>query len=155
MNDDCQPLEILLIEGNELDSILIQRLLIRMSQGLWTSTHVSSLEDGIQVYQAYQELHPEAQSFGLVILTLSLPGFQGLDIIKKFLTIYPQAKILILTESAQRSLKTESLALVGIVDFFVKEEISVNQIKEAIQKSTEYCSDTVALINVKFDRSNG
>lgn len=133
MNHDCQPLTILLIESNELDANLIQRLLIRISQGLWVSTHVSSLEDGIQVYQAHQELHPDNQSFDLVILTLSLPGVQGLDVVRNFFAIYPTAKIVILTELAQKPLKLESLAS-GAVYFLIKEEISIEQLKEILQR---------------------
>jgi DNA-binding NarL/FixJ family response regulator len=132
MKYGCQPLNILLIDGNELDSNLIQRLLLRMSQGLWISTHVSSLEDGIQVYQAYQELHPDHQSFDLVILTLSLSGLHGLDVIRQFSMIYPKAKILVLTELSQKSLKIESLAL-GVLQFFIKDEVSIKQIKEVLQ----------------------
>lgn len=141
MRYDFQPLDILLIEQDELDANLIQRLLIRMSQGLWTSTHVSSLEDGIQVYQAYQDLHPENRNFDLVIMTLSLPGFQGLDVIRKFSMIYPSAKILILAGSDQKSLKVESLVL-GIVDFLVKEEVSIAQIKKVIHMSAECAAST-------------
>jgi DNA-binding NarL/FixJ family response regulator len=135
MKNNKQVLSILLIDANQLDANLIQRLIIRISQGLWTSTHVSSLEDGVQVYQAYQDVHPRKQSFDCVILTLSLPDLKGVDVVKKFSQIYPNATIIILTESANKSLKQDVLAM-GISQFLIKEEISINQLESALQTLT-------------------
>jgi DNA-binding NarL/FixJ family response regulator len=135
MKNHKQALSILLIDANQLDANLVQRLIIRISQGLWTSTHVSSLEDGVQVYQAYQDVHPERQSFDGVILTLSLPDLKGVDVVRKFSQIYPNAIIIVLTESSNKPLRQEVLAM-GISQFLIKEEISINQLESAIQTLT-------------------
>jgi DNA-binding NarL/FixJ family response regulator len=134
MKDDYQDLSILLIEGNELDANLIQRLLLRMSNGSWISTHVSSLEDGIQVYQAYQMLHPDGQNFDLVILTLSLPDSQDLDIVRSFCLIYPDAKVFVFTEADKQAFKAASLHA-GAQQFLIKEQVTIQQI-EAMVRST-------------------
>jgi CheY-like chemotaxis protein len=135
MKNNKQALSILLIESNQLDANLIQRLIIRISQGLWTSTHVSSLEDGVQVYQAYQDVHPKKQSFDCVILTLSLPDLKGVDVVRNFSQIYPNATIIVLTESANKPLKQDVLAM-GVSQFLIKEEISINQLESALQSLT-------------------
>lgn len=135
MKNNKQVLSILLIESNQLDANLIQRLIIRISQGLWTSTHVSSLEDGVQVYQAYQDVHPKKQSFDCVILTLSLPDLKGVDVVRNFSQIYPNATIIVLTESANKPLKQDVLAM-GVSQFLIKEEISINQLESALQALT-------------------
>jgi CheY-like chemotaxis protein len=135
MKNNKQVLSILLIDANQLDANLIQRLIIRISQGSWTSTHVSSLEDGVQVYQAYQDVHPKKQNFDCVILTLSLPDLKGVDVVKKFSQIYPNATIIVLTESANKSLKQDVLAM-GISQFLIKEEISINQLELVLQALT-------------------
>ena len=86
---------------------------------------VACVQNGIELMNAVLEYRPE-----IVIMDLNMPGFDGLQCLRKIKTNYPETKILVLTNYNQPELVEEVDKMQG--DGFLVKNCSSVQLKEAI-----------------------
>lgn len=128
MND--VPIKVLFIENNTKDVPLVRSMLSEAEQSRFQfqMVHVEHLSDAIKHFS-------ECES-DVVLLGLSFPGTQGLEIIKEVNTAAPTVPIVVLSE-----LKDEALSLLavegGAQDYLVKGHVDSHLLARSLQYAIE------------------
>lgn len=66
---------------------------------------IAAISDGLEATQRAQELQPD-----LIILDVGLPHLHGIDAARRILQLFPQTKILFLTEDSSPDIVEEALS---------------------------------------------
>ncbi len=75
---------------------------------------VSEAEDGEMAINKYERYYPD-----LIILDISMPKIDGIEVTKKIVNKYPNAKIIVCSVISQQNIVIESIKA-GAKDFIVK-----------------------------------
>lgn len=84
---------------------------------------VGEAENGVIAVEKYRELHPD-----LVTMDITMPDMNGIEAVKKILTEFPQAKIIMCSAMGQQKVVVEAIEA-GAKDFIVKpfDEVRVDE----------------------------
>ena len=75
---------------------------------------IGEAEDGSQAVKMYQELKPD-----LITMDITMPDMDGIEAVKKILSIDQQAKIIMCSAMGQKTMVIEAIEA-GAKDFIVK-----------------------------------
>ena len=88
---------------------------------------VIEAESGTQAVEKYKEIRPDG-----VLLDITMPDIDGLEVLKEIIRIDPYARIAMLTAMGQQSIVMDALKS-GASDFIVK-PFDANRVQDAVQK---------------------
>lgn len=117
-----------MIEDNPGDTLLVEEFLNEEFESL-TLTHVTSYSE------AEVKLRRE-HSFETILLDLSLPDSEGIDLINKILKASDSVPVIVLTGYSNLDFSIESLSK-GISDYLLKDELSATLLHKSIIYSLE------------------
>ncbi|HEY9642331.1 MAG TPA: PAS domain S-box protein [Coleofasciculaceae cyanobacterium] len=120
------PLTILLVEDNPADVDLLAESL---DDAAWEIIHVERLRDALH----YLNQNPEVD---VILLDLSLPDSQGLDIIPPIHIAAPNTPIVVLTGTDDTQLAVQAVSK-GAQDYLVKGQITSQLLTRAIHYAIE------------------
>jgi CheY-like chemotaxis protein/HPt (histidine-containing phosphotransfer) domain-containing protein len=128
MNSSDMPIQLLLVEDNPGDVLLLQRTLGRSEPGEYV----------LQVAATFGEAQAilAGQSFDAVLLDLSLPDVQGLEVIARLSPLAAGVPILVLTGLADEEVGREAVRA-GARDYLVKGRADGAAIGRAIRAAVE------------------
>lgn len=129
------------------DHAIVRKGLIQMVKSLPSVDLIDEAEDGFQVLELYKK-----NKYDLVILDLSMPNKNGLDTLKELITIYPKAKVLILSVYAEEQYAIRSFNS-GAAGYLTKNTAPTEIYKaiETVLDGRKYVSPALAerLISLK------
>ena len=129
MSTEDDPLPILLVEDDRADAYILCKIIERHAAGQFQVEHVSLVQEGLAKLAT--------QTYGLVLLDLSLPDSSGLTSLQEVRQAAPHTPVVVLTglddqEVAMRTLRS------GAQDYLIKgeyqEEDLVRSIRYAIER---------------------
>ncbi len=127
MNDTAE--KVLVIEDDDVDIRLIQRLLITADHQSFAPTFVYRLRDGVE--------RLKHESFQAVLLDLGLPDSEGgTSAVRAVHEANPDIAIVVLTNLADERLATESLRE-GAQDYLLKERVDSNSLVRTLRFAME------------------
>lgn len=88
---------------------------------------VGEAKDGFEAVSKYKIYSPD-----IVIMDITMPGFNGIEALKQILAINPQAKVIICSSLGQKQLVAEAIQI-GACDFIVK-PFKNDRVLEAIHR---------------------
>lgn len=128
MSKNQRSIAVLLIEDNPGDALLVEDFLNDEFESL-ALTHVTSFSE------AELKLHEE-HSFETILLDLSLPDSEGIDLVNKILKMADSVPVIVLTGYSNLDFSIESLSK-GISDYLLKDELSATLLHKSIMYSLE------------------
>jgi signal transduction histidine kinase len=117
-------IHILLVEDNLADSTFLTQGFSRSQEPEWHLSHAETLEEAIELYQRHPEPTQAHRSFDLVLLDLGLPDSRGIETLKQFRQVFPNASVVVLTGLDDEELAMQAVAE-GAQDYLVKDQITV------------------------------
>lgn len=121
-------LNILLVEDNPADADLLQEIIEEQDEPAWHLTHVERLSEALHTLKH--------QLFDLVLLDLSLPDAQGLDMLARIHDVSPTMPIVVLTGLDDEVMSLEALRR-GAQDYLVKGQIAYPLLIRAVRYAIE------------------
>lgn len=121
-------LNILLVEDNPADADLLQEIIDEQDEPAWQLTHVERLSEALSCLKQ--------QEFDLVLLDLSLPDAQGLDMLVRIHDVSPTMPIVVLTGLDDEVMSLEALRR-GAQDYLVKGQIAYPLLIRAVRYAIE------------------
>lgn len=121
-------LNILLVEDNPADADLLQEIIDEQDEPAWQLTHVERLSEALHCLKQ--------QEFDLVLLDLSLPDAQGLDMLARIHDVSPTMPIVVLTGLDDEVMSLEALRR-GAQDYLVKGQIAYPLLIRAVRYAIE------------------
>jgi serine phosphatase RsbU (regulator of sigma subunit) len=121
-------LEILLIEDDLGDALLVQEFL-----------HEGDLDTHLVVARSFAEarrLLAETAGFQCVLVDLSLPDADGLDMLREVLRLTPRAAVLVLTGLSDAQVGVAAVGA-GAQDYLVKQEVDPPLLARAVRYALE------------------
>jgi serine phosphatase RsbU (regulator of sigma subunit) len=122
-------LEILLIEDDLGDALLVQEFL---DDGDLDARMIVARSFG----EARQLLDADASAFQCVLVDLSLPDADGLDMLREVLGLAPRAAVLVLTGLNDAQVGVSAVAA-GAEDYLVKQEVDAPLLARAVRYAIE------------------
>jgi serine phosphatase RsbU (regulator of sigma subunit) len=122
-------LEILLIEDDLGDALLVQEFL---DDGDLGARMIVARSFG----EARQLLDADASAFQCVLVDLSLPDADGLDMLREVLGLAPRAAVLVLTGLNDAQVGVSAVAA-GAEDYLVKQEVDAPLLARAVRYAIE------------------
>jgi len=117
------PLNIMVVD----DSLLGQRKLITMIEGLGHAV-IKCAGTGAEAVQFYKDVNPD-----LVTMDITMPDMNGIEATKIIKEKYSDAKILMVTSHAQKSMVIDALDA-GACGYLIK-PIEIAKLEEAINRA--------------------
>jgi PAS domain S-box-containing protein len=140
-----KPIQILLVEDNPADVFLLREVLAEVGTGRFEMTSVERLKQALQ--------HLAEKNFDVVLLDLSLPDGEGLDVVAQVLEARPEVAIVVLSGRADEELAVEAVRR-GVQDYLNKMQLDGNllvrtmsyaierkRVEEALRESEEQYRD--------------
>ncbi|MGI0489394.1 PAS domain S-box protein [Pantanalinema rosaneae CENA516] len=121
-------LNILLVEDNLADADLLQEIIDEQDEPVWHLTHVERLSEALH--------RLKQQPFDLVLLDLSLPDAQGLEMLSRIHDVSPTMPIVVLTGLDDEVMSLEALRR-GAQDYLVKGQIAYPLLIRAVRYAIE------------------
>jgi len=75
---------------------------------------IAEASNGVEALELYSKLNPD-----FLTLDITMPEMDGLDTLKKIISKYPEAKIVIVSAAGQKQIVFDALSM-GAKDFIVK-----------------------------------
>jgi PAS domain S-box-containing protein len=126
MSNFSERISILLIEDNPGDVRIIREIIRELPR--MDLSHVNCIEDAI--------LHLNLATTDIILLDLGLPDSQGLDTVKKMVSLITSVPIVVLTGMNDDTLALASIKI-GAQDFLVKGMIDAELLKRTINYAIE------------------
>ena len=95
---------------------------------------VGVARNGAEAYSIIEKEHPD-----IVITDIRMPLMDGISLVGKCSTAYPDIVFIILTSLAEFSLAREAVGF-GVTDYLLKTELDSNMLLEALGKAKKECS---------------
>ncbi|MCG5060433.1 MAG: hybrid sensor histidine kinase/response regulator [Limnoraphis sp. WC205] len=127
----ASSVNILLIEDSLAEARLLQELLRGSKLDPCNLVHVKRLTEGINLLT-----HPQALSYDVILLDLTLPDSQGLNSLKPLLSNAPSVPIVVLTNNNDDELALEAVRQ-GAQDYLVKRQVSVETLVRSLRYAIE------------------
>lgn len=128
MNRDLLPIQVLLIEDNPGDALLVKEFLNEAFKKAELS-HITTFQKG-------SELLKSDSSFDAILLDLSLPDSNGMELIDEILELAGSIPVIILTGFTNLEFSRQSLSK-GVSDYLLKDELSATLLHKSIVYSIE------------------
>ena len=116
------PKQIVIIDDEKIVCNMVQRILTQEGY------EVESFTDSTQALERIRN-----KKFDLVITDLKMENVDGMDILKEVNTLYPEAKVIMLTAYATLDAAIEAIRE-RIFDFFPK-PVKIEDLKRSVQKA--------------------
>ena len=94
---------------------------------------VGEAKDGFEAISKYKIYSPD-----IVIMDITMPGFNGIEALKQILAINPNAKVIICSALGQKQLVAEAIQI-GACDFIVK-PFKSERVLESIRRACNTAS---------------
>ena len=121
---------ILIIDDNEDDRCLFRRALSHNPEGLPEFTEAGS---GISGLESLASHRPDC-----VLLDYSLPGQNGIDVLKRIRALYPFLPVVMLTGHGNELVAVQSMKD-GAQDYIVKSDITSETLERVVRTSIAHC----------------
>ena len=122
------PIEVLLLEDDEEDSLLLQATLERVAPGQFRFTLVPCLNDALDLLQT--------RVFDIVLTDLNLPDSLGIDTFRRIRMRAALIPVLVWSGLADEGMAIEAVQL-GAQDYLIKGESKGSQVVRAIRYAFE------------------
>ncbi len=111
MPDTNQEIQVLLIEDDVGDAILVEEMLAEIKNPSFVLTHVDRVAKALQLFTT--------ENYGVVLLDLTLPDGQGLDLVKTVRQAAPATPIVVMSGQRDEDLAVK-IVQEGVQDYCVK-----------------------------------
>lgn len=125
------PHQILLIEDNPDDKELVARYLDRVSDAKYYCLHASNGEEGL--------VKLRKQKFDCVLVDYSLPGQNGLEVLKRIHDIDKFQPVIMLTGQGNEIIAVQAMKE-GAQNYLVKSSVTSDLLHRSIQSAMEHAS---------------
>jgi len=123
------PIHLLLIEDNPGDALLVEEYISEAFESA-KLTHSETFRD------AELRLQENADSFAIILLDLSLPDRDGIELVQEVLDLAGTIPVIVLTGYSNLEFSIESLSK-GISDYLLKDDLSSTLLHKSIIYSIE------------------
>jgi signal transduction histidine kinase len=123
--------KILLIEDNEDDRMLIERCLLKCATTKYSISGVPTGEEGIALIGS--------QAFACVLLDYSLPGRNGIEILKAIRLKHPFVPVVMLTGLGNETVAVAAMRE-GAQDYLAKSTITPEKLEHLIRGAIKHCA---------------
>lgn len=137
MHKDKKHFRLLVVEDNEGDFFLIKDYLEEMIL-------VPEVSRTVSFSQACQILGDPINSFDVILLDLSLPDKNGLELIEGMLALDLSIPVIVLTGYTDFSFAVTSLAL-GISDYLLKDDLTATTLYKSVVYNIERNKNIISL----------
>ncbi|MDB5578104.1 MAG: putative two-component sensor histidine kinase/response regulator hybrid protein [Bradyrhizobium sp.] len=124
------PTNILLIDDNEDDRMLFRRCLKKSTARNFVVTEAATGEDGLIEFNR--------QAFACVLLDYSLPGRDGIEILKRIRATHSFAPVVMLTGLGNEKVAVSAMRE-GAQDYLAKSTITAETLERMIDGAIEHC----------------
>lgn len=128
MKRDNRPIHLLLIEDNPGDALLIEEYLTEM----FGKARITQLTTSREAGEALQSGH----DFDAILLDLSLPDAEGMNLVDRMLDLAGTVPVIILTGYTDLEFSVESLSK-GVSDYLLKDDLSPTLLYKSIAYGIE------------------
>ncbi len=128
MANASQKIRILLVEDDVGDALLAEEMLAEIKEPVFAVTHVD------RVAKAVDQLR--AESFGVILLDLSLPDGQGMELVKTVRQAAPGMPIVVMSGQRDDELALQAVQA-GVQDYCVKGHVDSFQLGRALRYAIE------------------
>lgn len=129
MRKDNRSLRLLLIEDNPGDALLVEEFLGESFENV-NLTEVSTYKEAEKI------LLPPKERYDSILLDLSLPDSDGIELVQQILDLAGSVPVIVLTGYSNLDFSIESLSK-GISDYLLKDELSSTLLYKSIVYSIE------------------
>jgi len=110
-----------------VDNVAFERVTLKDIVAQTGHEVVAELNNCFDIMKAYKQTRPD-----FIIMDITFPDDDGMEVLKELLTKYPEAKICICTAMAQQATIIQAIQL-GAKDFIVK-PYNAERIKQSLKK---------------------
>jgi len=128
MNKDNHPIHVLLIEDNPGDALLVEEYISEVFENVTLTL--------AETFKEAKELLESEIVFSSILLDLSLPDAEGMDLIDEMMALSGSVPVIILTGYTNLEFSMKSLSK-GVSDYLLKDELSPTLLHKSILYSTE------------------
>lgn len=121
-------LRVLYIEDDRAHAILTKALLKKIGQHQYETTHVATLQEGLEALEAFD--------FDVILLDLTLPDSSDLDTVKAVCNQAPGLPVVVFTGNEEEYTAQEALRL-GAQDYLCKGKIDADRLERSIRYSLD------------------
>lgn len=132
-----KPLNVLVIEDNEGDSILFEACLLQTKLNVKKLFHAEAIEQA----KAFQK------QIDIAFLDLSLPDSVGTESFTRLNLLFPQVPIVVLSGLSDEKIAVECIAL-GAQDYLLKNELTERLLEKSVHYSLERKKNLEELRNI-------
>jgi len=123
---------ILLVEGDTAHAKLVQRYLEEADLLNCKPTYAESFGEA-------RQLLTEGRDYAAILLDLNLPDSQGFETLERFLLLFPNQNIIVMTGQSDRELGVQAVKA-GAQDFLLKDELDAPKLSKSLRYSIERSS---------------
>ena len=123
-------LNILIVDDNPDDRELCKRLLLKSLDKKVTTTEASSGDQSLELLEQFE--------FHCVLLDYSLPGRNGIEVLKRIRSKNPHLPVVMLTGQGNESIAVLAMKQ-GAQDYIVKSELTSEVLNHHIKTAIEHC----------------
>jgi two-component system, cell cycle sensor histidine kinase and response regulator CckA len=124
-----EKINVLLIEDNAVDARLVKGMLEHDAAGIFTLTHMSTLEDGMRSLA-----HGSGNQ--VVLLDLGLPDATGLETLRRIMPLAQSASVVVITGHEDEELGIAALRE-GAHDYLIKGQVQGGQLRRILRYAVE------------------
>lgn len=128
MKDINQEIRVLLVEDDAGDAILVSEMLAEIKTPSFVLTHVDRVATAMQLLLT--------ESFGVILLDLSLPDGHGLDLVKKVRRAVPETPIVVMSGQRDDDIAMQ-VVQAGVQDYCVKGHVDSFLLARALRYAIE------------------
>jgi len=136
MKRDSRQIKILLVEDNPGDAVLVEEYLDEAFENV-------NLHHVMTFSEAEKKMYNE-ELYDTILLDLSLPDSDGIDLVLRVLDLSKGAPVIVLTGYSNLEFSVESLSS-GVSDYLLKDELSATLLHKSIVYSIERNSFSLKL----------
>ena len=125
-----EPAKILVIDDSEDDRLLYKRCLRKSAGASYAVSETASGEDGLA--------HIDKEAFACVLLDYSLPGRNGVEILKRIRARHPFIPVVMLTGLGNETVAVAAM-LEGAQNYITKATINPETLAQVIQVAIQHC----------------
>lgn len=129
MRKDDRPIHLLLIEDNPGDALLVEEF-------VGESFENASFTQVVTYREAEEVLSAGEEQYDSILLDLSLPDSDGIELVQQVLNLAGSMPVIVLTGYSNLDFSIESLSI-GVSDYLLKDELSSTLLHKSIVYSIE------------------
>jgi DNA-binding NtrC family response regulator len=131
-----QPVRVLHIEDSRTETMIIKKFLTGIGPGQYEVSHSETFEQAKQTLQ-------KQRGFDIVLLDLSLPDAQGIDLLRAIEDIVPTLPVIVVTGGDEQELGLQVMRA-GAQSLLLKGKFNPQALHDAIQHAIEQKAAEIA-----------